>query len=236
MYKNKKYFVGTILDSNQYGKFEIVEIISLNRFRIRFLLTGFEREISRSCMTHGEIRDPYYPIYFGVACLGQVRSDDHRKELFLWRAMIYRCYDKDNDCYYLYGGKGVTVCKRWLCFENFLVDIPLIKGYDQEKFQNGEIELDKDMSYVGDGNKEYSLQTCEFLPYRINFSEMLARRKLTTSSRYVGVTKLKDGKWQATYCAPHNQHIHVGRFSTEKEAHEAYEKFKENYKNHKIGE
>lgn len=230
MYKNKKYSVGTVLDSNKYGKFEIVEVISSYRFRIRFLLTGFEKEISRSCMTHGEVRDPYYPIYCGVGCLGQVRTDDHKKELFLWRAMIYRCYDKNNSGYYLYGEKGITVCKRWLCFENFVKDIPLIKGYNREKFQNGKLELDKDMSYVGYGNKVYSLETCEFLPYRVNFSEMLARRKLTTSSRYVGVTKLKDEKWQVTYCSK-NKKFYVGRYSTEKEAHEAYEKFKLAYEN-----
>lgn len=227
----KKYYVGTILDSNKYGKFEIVEIISSGRFKIKFLLTGFEKEISRSCMTKGEVRDPYYPIYYGVGCLGQVKAEDHKKELYIWRAMLYRCYDKNHSSYCLYGGKGVTLCKRWLCFENFLEDIPLIKGYDYKKFKNGELELDKDMSYVGIGNKEYSLQTCEFLPSKINFAEMLARRKLNTSSRYVGVTKLKDGKWQVTYCAPHGRNIYLGRFSTEKAAHEAYENFKENYKN-----
>lgn len=225
---SRKYEIGTILQSNKYGKFKIIDIISHNRFKIKFILTGFEKEISRACMTYGEVRDPYYPIYYGVGCLGDIKAKDYKKELYLWRGMIYRCYDKNNKNYWLYGGNGITVCKDWLCFEKFLKDIPLIKGYDKDKFFNNELELDKDMSYIGNGFKEYSLKTCVFLPYKINFSEMLARRKLHTSSRYVGVTKLKDDKWQVTYCAPH-KNIYVGRFSTEKEAHEAYEKFKKEY-------
>lgn len=228
-----KYVPGVVFKSNKYGDFEIVERYSTTRFRVRFLLTGYEKDICRSCMTRGEIRDPYYPIYYGVACQGDVKKDKNIKEFNVWRFMIQRCYDTKYKGYKLYGEKGVTVCKRWLCFENFLNDIPLIKGYDKEKFLKDELELDKDMSYQFSGNKEYSLRTCEFLPYKVNFSEMLARRKLTTSSRYVGVTKLKDGKWQVTYCAPH-KNIYVGRYKTEKEAHEAYEKFKKQYR--RIGE
>ena len=82
--------------------------------------------------------------------------------------------------------------------------------------------------YFGENIKEYSLNTCVFLPKRINFDEMLARRKLITSSRYVGVSKLKDGKWQVTYV--HNgKNIYGGRFKTEKEAHAAYEALKRQY-------
>jgi len=225
----RKYDIGTIWSSNKYGDFEIVDIISQNRFKVKFILTGFEKDISRSCLAAGEIRDPYYPIYYGVGCLGNINVKSYKKELNLWRFMLSRCYDKNSDNYCLYGDKGIKVCKEWLCFKNFVKDIPEIKGYDREKFQAGELELDKDMSYVGHGSKEYSLNTCEFLPYRVNFSEMLARRKLHTSSRYVGVTKLKDGKWQVTFCGKH-KNIYVGRFSTEKEAHEAYENFKKNYR------
>ena len=59
---------------------------------------------------------------------------------------------------------------------------------------------------------------------------MLGRRKLRTSSRYVGVTKLKDGKWQVTYS--HNgKAIYGGRYKTEYDPHLAYEKLKEKYKN-----
>lgn len=62
----RKYDIGTVWSSNKYGDFEIVDIVSKNRFRVKFILTGFEKDISRSCLAAGEIRDPYYPIYYGV--------------------------------------------------------------------------------------------------------------------------------------------------------------------------
>lgn len=42
-------------------------------------------------------------------------------------SMKHRCYYKANNRYYIYGGRGITVCDRWLCpvngFLNFLADM-----------------------------------------------------------------------------------------------------------------
>lgn len=40
-----------------------------------------------------------------------------------WRAMIERCTNKKKDTYKHYGGLGVSVCDRWMKFENFLEDM-----------------------------------------------------------------------------------------------------------------
>jgi hypothetical protein len=41
-----------------------------------------------------------------------------------WSAMRQRCYNKNNPFYHCYGGRGITVCERWLnSFENFLSDL-----------------------------------------------------------------------------------------------------------------
>lgn len=40
-----------------------------------------------------------------------------------WRAMKYRCLDPKHDQYHYYGGRGISVCERWLKFENFLADM-----------------------------------------------------------------------------------------------------------------
>ena len=40
-----------------------------------------------------------------------------------WQAMTRRCREPKNNRYYLYGGRGITVCERWLSFANFLADM-----------------------------------------------------------------------------------------------------------------
>jgi len=48
-----------------------------------------------------------------------------RKALYKrWKSMISRCYDTDNAGYVNYGGRGITVCDRWLfSFDNFFEDL-----------------------------------------------------------------------------------------------------------------
>lgn len=41
----------------------------------------------------------------------------------IWRGMVTRCTNKKNHNYAKYGAKGITVCDRWLVFENFLADM-----------------------------------------------------------------------------------------------------------------
>ena len=41
----------------------------------------------------------------------------------LWGGMKARCCDPKQISYPLYGGKGVTVCDRWMTFENFVEDM-----------------------------------------------------------------------------------------------------------------
>lgn len=225
---SKKYTEGMILPSNQYGDFKIIHTYNYYRYRIKFLLTGYEKDISYSCIKAGEIRDPYYPVYYGVACLGEVDIKKNQKSVNVWRFMIQRCYNPKHDSYYLYGGKGITVSERWLCCENFINDLPKIKGYDETLFNNGELQLDKDVDiYItGNANKEYSLSTCRFVSIKVNHQEMMARRKQETSSRYLGVTKLHDGKWQITVVYK-GRTFYGGRYANEQEANKAYQKLRE---------
>ena len=54
---------------------------------------------------------------------------------------------------------GCTVCNHWLLLSNFVEDFKMIDGYDEKKFLNGELCLDKDIKSNGQ-NKEYSLVNC----------------------------------------------------------------------------
>lgn len=40
-----------------------------------------------------------------------------------WASMLSRCYNKNVANYKNYGGRGITVCRRWHKFENFYADM-----------------------------------------------------------------------------------------------------------------
>lgn len=45
-------------------------------------------------------------------------------EYTTWKAIKQRCYYKKHQFYYMYGGRGIKVCDRWLeSYENFLTDM-----------------------------------------------------------------------------------------------------------------
>lgn len=45
------------------------------------------------------------------------------KEYRSWASMKARCYNPNDGKYKNYGGRGISVCKRWMKFENFLADM-----------------------------------------------------------------------------------------------------------------
>ena len=48
----------------------------------------------------------------------------HTPEHNSWISMQGRCYNKNNEAYHLYGGRGIKVCDRWLqSFDNFYDDM-----------------------------------------------------------------------------------------------------------------
>lgn len=40
-----------------------------------------------------------------------------------WQSMKRRCFDMGHKSYPRYGGRGITICERWMKFENFLADM-----------------------------------------------------------------------------------------------------------------
>lgn len=54
---------------------------------------------------------------------GHTSKHKNSKTFNAWSNMKKRCFDKNNKSYHHYGGRGITVCDRWLKFENFLNDM-----------------------------------------------------------------------------------------------------------------
>lgn len=56
----------------------------------------------------------------------RIHGKSRSREYISWCSMKARCYRKENNRYYAYGGRGITVCDRWLhSFENFYRDMGL---------------------------------------------------------------------------------------------------------------
>ena len=53
------------------------------------------------------------------------RNHAFTPEYGAWNGMKTRCLNKSFRYYSYYGGRGISVCERWLRFENFLADMGL---------------------------------------------------------------------------------------------------------------
>lgn len=55
----------------------------------------------------------------------------------IWSGMIQRCTNPRRKSYRHYGGRGITVCKRWMSFENFFADMgDCPAGHSIERIDN----------------------------------------------------------------------------------------------------
>jgi hypothetical protein len=77
---------------------------------------------------------------------GHCVNDKKTSEYHSWRSMIDRCVNRNTTHYAYYGGRGITVCDRWLhSFENFLADMgrkPTPRHTIERINTNGNYELE----------------------------------------------------------------------------------------------
>jgi hypothetical protein len=59
----------------------------------------------------------------GNAIHGHARRAQVSREYQSWLHMTQRCANPKRKDWKRYGGRGITVCERWMRFENFLADV-----------------------------------------------------------------------------------------------------------------
>ena len=83
---------------------------------------GAEKKVNTSHLVKGTTRS------CGCLMLGTKNAEKHGRsrvpEYGPWYSMKRRCYDEKSINYEIYGGRGITVCDRWLnSIENFCEDM-----------------------------------------------------------------------------------------------------------------
>lgn len=114
------------------------------------------REIGRANLRHGH-------------CLSGQSSPTYKS----WQGMIDRCQNPKSKDYLRYGSRGISVCERWMSFENFLTDMgnrPLGKTIDR---------VDNDGNYEP-GNCRWATRLEQARNQRTNKRFEFCGRMLTT--------------------------------------------------------
>ena len=114
-----------------------------------------------------------------------------------WRAMFARCYNTRHEHYARYGGRGITVCARWLELANFVADMhPRPLGLTLERKNNDAGYSPENCRWATSFEQNQNLQTNVIV--KLNNQNMClaeAGRKLNLSvgrigkyARYHGIT------------------------------------------------
>lgn len=199
-----------IYSSNNYGDFIFLEEIDPYFYEstsgnlqektaiIKFIQTGTVKQVLVRDAIRGRVKDQYYPKIYGVACVGNTyTNNDHRYFYNKWKAMLSRCYNEKDPKHKFY--KNCSVSKEWLCFENFIRDVPLLPGYEEMMLNKDEIiySLDKDKLQQVKENKIYSKETCVWVPFLDNLRQEAIDYRLNnvTTSNYYGIV-LDKGRYK----------------------------------------
>lgn len=215
---------GQIFDMNLNGKLEVVEYISSDKVRVKFLATGFETTAEACQLKRGTVKDLLLPRVAGVGFTGvgpHVGYDEGHSASWAylkWIGMLKRCYTPDNEVVAgIYG--DVTVCSDWHNFQVFAEWAKAQVGYGNERWA-----IEKDLLIKG--NKVYSPDACCFLPQELN-NQLLKATKVR--GKYpIGVSlNTPNGRFVAHLSGNDGVSSHLGMFDTAYDAFLCYKEAKE---------
>lgn len=169
----------------------------------------YQKEIHNINFKNGTVKNPYDKIRYGVGYIGagsyKVESilGTHDKSYDTWQNMLERCYSEKLRHKHL-SYTDCTVCDEWLNYQNFA------KWFDKNYYDinEGRMHLDKDI--LKENNKEYSPETCVFVPQRIN---MIFMTKSNSKGLPNGIKITPSGKYSTLYNT-----IYLGTYDTLEES------------------
>jgi hypothetical protein len=107
------------LMGKRFGKLTVIERRNEHRAWLCRCDCGHEKIVSTNHLLSGSV--------ISCGCLwnqtGLNLTTLYHSEHLSWLGMRSRCFNPKNPAYRHYGGRGITICERWLSFTNFLSDM-----------------------------------------------------------------------------------------------------------------
>ena len=225
---NYRDCIGKVCKSNLSGDFKIVKYNDNRNVEIQFVDTGCRKVAEMKEVRNGNVKDPYVPSVYGVGILGAKYPSRvngvKTREYNLWTGVLERCYNstykKKHPTY-----EGCEVSDKFKSYEYFYEWCHSQIGFDNDGNGNP-FQLDKDLLIKS--NKVYSENTCVFIPSETN--SLLVKRAASRGEHLIGVSWSKTNKaFKATVRRNKGASEHLGYFTTELEAYNAYKTAKESF-------
>lgn len=126
----------------QFGKWTVLRR-GKNRGRTVFwecvCECGIKREVAACNLVNGSTQSCGCLKQLQPARLrhGHSRYGKTSKEYRIWSNMKRRCLDVNNIAFQNYGGRGISVCKRWMTFDLFIFDMGICpEGHSLHRVNN----------------------------------------------------------------------------------------------------
>lgn len=134
-------------------------------------------------------------------------------EYIAWERMNARCNNPKDQSYEYYGGRGITICKEWSDFSNFLSDM-------------GERPSNKHSIDRIDNDKGYNRSNCK---WSTKTEQNRNRRNLDTATGATGVCWVERRKRYQSQISVCGRPIYIGYFKDIEDAIAAREKAEQKY-------
>ena len=217
-----KKYIGKRFEMNNYGELIVLGLGGRRGehklYICEFTKTGYQTMTSNSNILSGRVKDPYYPIIYGIGYLGGLKlsGNPYLELLYVrWKNMLARCYYPKNPEYVRYTSRGVSVDDRWHDFSKFVKDYEKLYGYDYDNIDV--LAIDKDI--IGCGTK-YSKEHCCLVNNDLNSYFAYHQSRNNTSETGIYYLKVVD-KWRATISINGNSK-NLGHFKHKKSALDVY--------------